>query len=157
MHTMVFNRYALIKPPFHNRVVRSNYDIPKDALCEIIAYSLKQAGAEHFLYAYDGFEQGICHVKKVMKSDIAAVNFEKLLLAVPEGGALGLFDDEINFYIRCSLEPAVCVAKNESQSGIFEFYGADLLTVPLFDKFRQDYDGFFLMESAKKHLDEIFI
>ncbi len=61
----------------------------------------------------------------------------------------------MDFYIRADLEPGENVAGGEARSGGFEFYGPDSLIAGIYRDLADRYGGFFILESAKKHLEEI--
>lgn len=158
MYYEVYDRFVKCGRPFHNTVVRCNYDIPMHLLPQIIELSLNIACKENKLYsAVDGFEAGLYRIKEKQEFNPTKDNICSLLENGNETTMFGIFPNDLSFYIRTYLEPSEAVAINETRGGWFELYGDDVLVAEVYEILKSKFDGFFIIESAKKHLEEIML
>jgi hypothetical protein len=159
MYVEIFNRYAAVKPPFHNHVLRGNYNLAAKSLMEIIRKSLSMLDIQGEIYCCrDGFEAGF--VKEPDREIFSARRpgqWRELFTMDEKNRCLGLFDDEALFYMRVGIEPVCDISEGEVQSGFFELYGRDGDILKIYEALKERFEGFFIVESAKKHLDEIWI
>ena len=159
MYRDLYKSYLQIRPPFHNRVLRGNYDIPEAWLIEIIALCLSMRDGETQLYhCPDGVEAGfILGGEKLLFPENEQGRWAQILTLNEENQCAGIFDEGQTFYIRAGLEREDEVSAGEQRSGFFELYAPDKLTQAVYEHIKTRFDGFFILESAKKHLDEICI
>lgn len=157
MYHEIYFRYAAVKPPFHNHVLRGNYDIMAQSLMKIIQISISMMKNKGEIYCCsDGFEEGYLKEKSIKLFPINTPDEWLLLFTMDDKNCcLGLFDQEATFYLRAGAEPLCDISQGEVQSGFFELYGYDGEVLKIYEALKEEFQGFFILESAKKHLDEI--
>jgi hypothetical protein len=148
-----------IKPPFHNHVLRGNYNIEAKSLVQIVQISFSMLSIKGDIYCCpDGFEAG--YMKETQR-EIFPIQQPELWISIftmdEENRCLGLFDESAAFYMRVGVEPMCDISEGEVQSGFFELYGCDRDILKIYEILKVKFEGFFILESAKKHLDEIWI
>jgi len=157
MYFKLYERFICGRTPFHNRMLRSNYALPEDVLYGVIGLCLGEllGDGEKLLFCGDGVEDGRVGERNAVSVDRGEA--EKMLVPSGDGLAAGFFNEEMSFYIRASLEPEQDVAPGEIRGGEFELYCGDAAVDRLYGEITARWDGFFIVESAKKHLEEIML
>lgn len=157
MYFEMYRRFMGIRPPFHNHVLRGNYDLTAASLCKVIRTSLSMLNPKALWCCPDGFEAGDMGIKERRPFPAGEPKkWAKILTMDEKNRCLGIFDEEFTFYLRTGITPAENVARGEARGGFFELYGNDREILSIYEALKEKFDGFFVLESAKKHLDEIW-
>lgn len=154
MNQKMFALWVNCKPPFHQKVVRCNYEIPEPMLKKCVELSLKDASElfccdDYLEISYQVEESARC----ISKQELLARFTE--LVQKPRGTALGIFDESHSFYLRVFLAPKEEFLPREEACGEFELFGGEERMRQVHRTFCDTVDAHFIIEGAKTYLDEI--
>ena len=86
------------------------------------------------------------------------LNEESVECLLESGGDffyINIFDADIKLFTRFCLETAENVSLQNVRCGELEIYGGERDILALHSTLCESYDGFFVLDSSKKHLEEI--
>lgn len=142
------------KPPFHQKVVRTNYEIPEPYLKKCVDLALKNVSEllccdDYLEVSYQTLETTL----SISKSEFF-MRFTELVQK-PRGVTLGLFDETRSFYMRVYLAPREEFRQNEPYCGGLELFGEEAAMRRIYHTLCNEIDAHFILEGAKKYLEEI--
>lgn len=154
MNQKIFSLWVNCKPPFHQKVVRSNYEIPESLLKKCVEIALEDRAALQCCDDYlEVSYQVVGSAQSISKQDLLTHFIQ--LAQKPRGTALGIFDESLSFYLRVFLAPKEEFAPGAEACGGFEFFGGEERMRQVHRIFCNTIDAHFIIEGAKTYLDEI--
>ena len=154
MNKEIFTLWVNCKPPFHQKVVRSNYEIPEPLLKKCVELVLEDTS--ELVYCDDFLEisyQTLSTANSISKQ--ALLDRFTELVQKPRGTAVRIFDKSHSFYLRIILAPKEEFGTDEMFYGGFELYGEEEQMQQVYNVFCKEINAHFILEGAKKYLDEI--
>ena len=149
----IYRAAMLSKPPFHNRMIKSVYEVSRPVLGEILTRLVRFQSTKHFwipdILEGDNFN---CIPIEI------CLNEESVECLLESGGDfyyINIFDADVRLFTRFCLEIAENVSPQNVRCGELEIYGGERDILVLHRMLCESYDGFFVLDSSKKHLEEI--
>ena len=161
MNRIIYEKIVQNVAPFHQKVLRLNYDIPLGELFSLIRIYLKAVGADSLLYTTPDFlECGIRFSEEVKVFDRDSFVKGVLSYATPmgaryPGAKTGVFDKNQKWYLRLFVDDPENVSGDEFLSGNCELYAQDARLAVARQEAEQKINGHFLLEGAKKYIELI--
>ena len=161
MNRIIYEKIVQNVAPFHQKVLRLNYDIPLGELFSLIRIYLKAVGADSLLYTTPDFlECGIRFSEEVRVFDRDSFFKGVLSYATPmgaryPGAKTGVFDKNQKWYLRLFVDDPENVSGDEFLSGNCELYAQDAWLAVVRQEAEQKINGHFLLEGAKKYIELI--
>ena len=143
--------------PFHQKVLRFNYDIPVESLKRALEIVFEHFDSQQLCIASDFFEysnQTVLSYQMMPLKDF--YNRLETCGLKDEMVKTGVFDPNISYYIRLYIENEKEISQGLLQSGNFELYTKDNDIQVIYDKIHEEIPAHLLLDGAKKYLDEIF-
>jgi len=168
MYDKVYERLFRNISPFHNKVLRYNYDLPLKDLSEIIGimtdfivlkYHTEIIYASPDRLEYDGRSSRECRKLSLneFKEILADTNKLYQFANEHEWMKLGLFDEKLEWYMRVFVENDMNIGPFEPRVGNVELYTNDHLMERIASCLENIPVGHMLIEGAKKYIEEIYI
>ncbi len=155
------DRIVLDTEPFHQKMLRMNYDIPLGEVYKCIKLCFDAVGADENIYVspdiYEYSEACVDEIKVFDRDSFFEGIFQYALpmgLRYP-GAKTGIFDRSLKWYIRLFVEQPENVKEGEKLPANFEFYTSDSFIGSAQEKIQNTIEGHLISEGAKKYLEQI--
>ncbi|WHH59028.1 hypothetical protein [Petroclostridium sp. X23] len=168
MYDKVYERVLRSMTPFHNKVLRFNYDLPLEHLgkaLKTVMIKIEKCFCSQVVYKaqdrleYDG--RAVREHEEIKLSDLYAIFEDEqrlyLLGNEYEWMKVGLFGEELDWYLRIFIEDDNNLGESELRTGNMEIYVCDEVMQLILKDVEGLQMGHILLEGAKKYIEEIYI
>ncbi len=161
MNKIIRDKIMLDEEPFHQKMLRMNYDIPLGEVYKCIKMCFDAVGANDDIYVtpdiYEYSSECVSEIKTFDKATFFDAIFQYALplgLKYP-GARTGIFDKTLKWYIRLFIDDPANVAEGEFLTANFEFYTSDNYIDKAKESIEKRIEGHLIAEGAKKYLEQI--
>ncbi|MBC7765490.1 MAG: hypothetical protein H7Y41_03310 [Hyphomonadaceae bacterium] len=143
--------------PFHQKVLRFNYDLPLSVLCEVLGRILNRLPITQLLWARDLWEFEGRTVREAQPITIDTLTHKALLYEAVtslEDAHFAVFDQAMGWYMRIHVERHENLGVDEQENGNLLLFCCDEWIAPI-QKALCDIEGHLILEGAKKFLEEM--
>lgn len=161
MNPIIYRKIMEGVPPFHQKMLRMNYDIDLGEVMTALRLIFPAIGAEELLYTTpDRWEcdQPLCEEVKVFSRDTffqAVLTYAAPMPLRFVGGKTGIFDQTFSWYLRLFADDPANVAPDELLCGNFELYTDDTRLQAAYDALHKKISGHLIVDGAGKYLAEL--
>lgn len=161
MYQELFQKLRENQPPFHQKVLRLNYNVPIGQVYKAVCCCFEAVGAEETLiFAPDFLECEIPVTEEaytVSRSSFFQAVFSHVVPMSRRypGAGTGVFDQSGNWYLRLLTEDLEDVSPGDFLCGNFELYAPDEALQAAKRSVAETVEGHLLVEGAKKYIEEI--
>ncbi len=161
MNKLIRTKIMLDEEPFHQKMLRMNYDIPLGETYKCIKICFDAVGADENIYCTpDIYEYSSDCIDEIKVFDrdtfFDAVFMYALPIALKYPGAkTGIFDKSLKWYIRLFVDDPENVSGDDLLSANFELYTSDNYIEAAKSKIERQIEGHLILEGAKKYLEQI--
>ena len=161
MNKLIRTKIMLDEEPFHQKMLRMNYDIPLGETYKCIKICFDAVGADENIYSTpDIYEYSSDCIDEIKVFDrdtfFDAVFMYALPIALKYPGAkTGIFDKSLKWYIRLFVDDPENVSGDDLLSANFELYTSDNYIEAAKSKIERQIEGHLILEGAKKYLEQI--
>lgn len=161
MYAAFYQKLKGDQPPFHQKVLRMNYEIPIGQIYQAVLRCFEAIGAEEtLLFAPDFLE---CEVPVTQEAySVPRDSFYQAVFAhvIPmgqryPGARTGVFDQTGDWYLRLYAEDPEDVSQGAFLCGNFELYASDEMLQRAEQAVKKTVEGHLITEGAKTYLEEI--
>lgn len=160
MYNKVFKRYISYNVPFHQKVLRFNYDVPLDSVIKAVKIILLSVSSGEIFVCRDNLEystETLDFAEKLQKQELLHRIENNIWEFKAENSMVktAFFDKEITFYLRLFIDDKGNKSHNEEYSGNIMLFTSDSAIFPICEKISKEISAHILLDGAKNYLDEI--
>ncbi len=161
MYLALYQKLKRDQPPFHQKVLRMNYEIPVGQVYQAASRCFQAVGARGTLLLAPDFLECEIPVTQELFS-VSREHFYQAVFAhvIPmgqryPGARTGVFDGSGAWYLRLYAEDPADVSRGSFLCGNFELYAPDEALKAAEQFIGKTVEGHLITEGAKKYLEEI--
>lgn len=156
MYIKAYEKLMQYKVPFHQKVLRLNYDIPLDMLQNLIDIIYEYLPKDKIYTCLDYFEESN---QLVLNNEISSVSKIDNLNDCRTGNSMiktAFFNKNLDYYMRVLVNNSDELSTNELLSGNIELYVKEDIIMKIYNRAKSCINAHILIEGAKNFLDEIY-
>ena len=161
MNKLIRDKIMLDEEPFHQKMLRMNYDIPLGEVYKCIKICFDAVSADENIYVtpdiYEYSSDCLSEIKVFDRDTFFDAIFQYALpigLQYP-GAKTGIFDKTLKWYIRLFIDEPDNVKEGEFLTANFEFYTSDNFIGKAKEGVEKRIEGHLIVEGAKKYLEQV--